>query len=170
MRPGGAIVMSTLNRTLKCYALAIVGAEYILGWLPRGTHDWNRFVTTDELSRYLAAAGFSAPELSGIVYDVISDTWRLGSDTDVNYIASAEDVRIGSPKVYAAIHQLGGTIQKPEGTRYMVGRRFAKRDKEGGKDVKIRAHTITIPARPYIGISPADEEGILEDAQDWLTR
>ncbi|MFN3624630.1 MAG: bifunctional 2-polyprenyl-6-hydroxyphenol methylase/3-demethylubiquinol 3-O-methyltransferase UbiG [Hyphomicrobium sp.] len=89
VRPGGAIVMSTLNRTLKCYALAIVGAEYILGWLPRGTHDWNRFVTTDELSRYLAASGFSAPELSGIVYDVISDTWRLGSDTDVNYIASA---------------------------------------------------------------------------------
>ncbi len=88
----------------------------------------------------------------------------------INYTASAEDVRIGSPKVYAAIHQLGGTIQKPESTRYMVGRRFAKRDKEGGKDVKIRAHTITIPARPYIGISPADEEGILEDAQDWLTR
>lgn len=89
VRPGGAIVMSTLNRTLKCYALAIVAAEYILGWLPRGTHDWNRFVTTDELSRHLTAAGFSAPELSGIIYDVISDTWRLGADTDVNYIASA---------------------------------------------------------------------------------
>ena len=89
VRPGGAIVMSTLNRTLKSYALAIVAAEYVLGWLPRGTHDWNRFVTVDELGRYLQAAGFSTPTTSGIIYDVMSDTWRLGADTDVNYIASA---------------------------------------------------------------------------------
>lgn len=89
VRPGGAIVMSTLNRTLKSYALAIVAAEYVLGWLPRGTHDWNRFVTVDELGRYLQAAGFSTPTASGIIYDVMSDTWRLGADTDVNYIASA---------------------------------------------------------------------------------
>jgi 2-polyprenyl-6-hydroxyphenyl methylase/3-demethylubiquinone-9 3-methyltransferase len=89
VRPGGAIVMSTLNRTLKCYALAIVAAEYVLGWLPRGTHDWNRFVTTDELARHLEAAGFSTPEFAGIIYDVIGDTWRLGADTDVNYIAAA---------------------------------------------------------------------------------
>lgn len=89
VRPGGVLVMSTLNRTWKAYALAIVGAEYVLGWLPRGTHDWNRFVTTDELARYLANAGFAAPELSGIIYDVLSDDWRLGADTDVNYIAAA---------------------------------------------------------------------------------
>lgn len=89
VRPGGALVVSTLNRTWKSYALAIVGAEYVLGWLPRGTHDWNRFVTTDELARYLAEAGFDAPRLSGIIYDLMSDTWRLGSDTDVNYIAAA---------------------------------------------------------------------------------
>ncbi|PTV94028.1 phage virion morphogenesis protein [Rhodobacter aestuarii] len=88
----------------------------------------------------------------------------------INYIASAEEVRIGSPKVYAAIHQLGGTIQKPESSRYMVGRRFAKRSEEGGREVKIKAHTITIPARPYIGISPEDEIGILEDAEDWLSQ
>ncbi len=90
VRPGGAIVMSTLNRTLKSYALAIIAAEYVLGWIPRGTHDWNRFVTTDELGRYLEAAGFGAPSIEGIIYDVMSDTWRLsGTDTDVNYIASA---------------------------------------------------------------------------------
>jgi 2-polyprenyl-6-hydroxyphenyl methylase/3-demethylubiquinone-9 3-methyltransferase len=89
VRPGGAIVMSTLNRTMKSYALAIVAAEYILGWIPRGTHDWNRFVTTDELTRYLEAAGFTAPTFSGIVYDVMSDTWRLAPDSDVNYIATA---------------------------------------------------------------------------------
>ena len=69
--------------------LAIIGAEYVLGWLPRGTHDWNRFVTTDELVRYLANAGFGEPEMSGIIYDVMSDDWRLGPDTDVNYIAAA---------------------------------------------------------------------------------
>lgn len=89
VRPGGAVVMSTLNRTLKSYALAIVAAEYVLGWLPRGTHDWNRFVTTEELRRHLADAGFAAPELSGIIYDVVSDAWRLSPDTDVNYIAAA---------------------------------------------------------------------------------
>ncbi len=89
VRPGGALVLSTLNRTWKSYALAIVAAEYVLGWLPRGTHDWNRFVTTDELARYLADAGFSAPQLSGIIYDLMSDTWRLSPDTDVNYIAAA---------------------------------------------------------------------------------
>jgi 2-polyprenyl-6-hydroxyphenyl methylase/3-demethylubiquinone-9 3-methyltransferase len=89
VRPGGALVLSTLNRTWKSYALAIVAAEYILGWLPRGTHDWNRFVTTDELGRYLGDAGFDAPQLSGIVYDVMHDAWRLSADTDVNYIAAA---------------------------------------------------------------------------------
>jgi 2-polyprenyl-6-hydroxyphenyl methylase/3-demethylubiquinone-9 3-methyltransferase len=89
VRPGGALVLSTLNRTLKSYALAIIAAEYILGWLPRGTHDWNRFVTTEELERYLAGAGFATPEVSGIIYDVMSDTWRLSADTDVNYIAAA---------------------------------------------------------------------------------
>jgi len=89
VRPGGMIIMSTLNRTWKGYALAIVGAEYILGWLPRGTHDWNRFVTPDELARYLGNAGFGAPSSSGIIYDLMSDTWRLGSDTDVNYLSAA---------------------------------------------------------------------------------
>jgi 2-polyprenyl-6-hydroxyphenyl methylase/3-demethylubiquinone-9 3-methyltransferase len=89
VRPGGMIVMSTLSRTWKSYALAIVGAEYILGWLPRGTHDWNRFVTPDELARYLADAGFGPDDRSGIIYDLMSDTWRLGPDTDVNYLTAA---------------------------------------------------------------------------------
>lgn len=89
VRPRGILLLSTLNRTWKSYALAIVAAEYILGWLPRGTHDWQRFVTPGELARYLIDAGFQAPRLSGIVYDVMRDTWRLDPDTDVNYIAAA---------------------------------------------------------------------------------
>jgi len=89
VRPGGSLIVSTLNRTWKSYALAIIGAEYVLGWLPRGTHDWNRFVTPEELGRYLGDAGFAAAELSGIIYDVMNDAWRLSADTDVNYIAAS---------------------------------------------------------------------------------
>jgi 2-polyprenyl-6-hydroxyphenyl methylase / 3-demethylubiquinone-9 3-methyltransferase len=88
-RPGGMLIVSTMNRTLKAYALAIIGAEYVLGWLPRGTHDWQRFVTPEELTRYLAVAGFAAPRLSGIVYDVMHDDWRLAADCGVNYMAAA---------------------------------------------------------------------------------
>lgn len=97
---------------------------------------------------------------------------KIGSSLagSIHYIASDDDVQIGSPLPYAGIHQQGGTIEKPEGSRYMVGRRFARRDQGGGRDVKIRAHSITIPARPYLGFTTADEEGVLEDAEDWLMR
>jgi len=89
VRPGGMLVVSTLNRTFKAYALAIVAAEYVLGWLPRGTHDWQRFVTPEELKRHLGAAGLQAPGIEGLVYDVIHDEWRLGPDCDVNYRAAS---------------------------------------------------------------------------------
>ena len=88
----------------------------------------------------------------------------------LNYVATTDDVQLGSPLPYAAIHQFGGTIEKDAGSRYMVGRRFAKREQDGGRDVAIKAHSITIPARPYLGLTPTDEEGILEDAEDWLMR
>lgn len=90
IRPGGLALLSTLNRTMKSYALAIVAAEYVLGWVPRGTHDWNRFITPDELSRHAAAAGLTGIRLEGLVYDPLADTWsRSASDIDVNYMASA---------------------------------------------------------------------------------
>jgi 2-polyprenyl-6-hydroxyphenyl methylase/3-demethylubiquinone-9 3-methyltransferase len=89
VRPGGVMVLSTINRTLKAYALAIVGAEYILRWLPAGTHQWHRFVTPDELVGHLAGAGLTAPWFEGIVYDPLRDRWRLASDTSVNYLAAA---------------------------------------------------------------------------------
>lgn len=90
VRPGGLIVLSTLNRTFKSYGLAIVAAEYVLGWLPTGTHDWNRFVSPDELRRHLQAAGFDPQAPSGIVYDLMHDEWRLNDrDLDVNYLMAA---------------------------------------------------------------------------------
>ena len=89
VRPGGLFVLSTINRTLKSYALAIVAAEYILGWLPRGTHQWERFVTPDELARHLANAGLAPPRFMGLVYDPLRDRWTLDPDTGVNYLAAA---------------------------------------------------------------------------------
>jgi 2-polyprenyl-6-hydroxyphenyl methylase/3-demethylubiquinone-9 3-methyltransferase len=89
VKPGGVMVVSTLNRTLKAYALAIVGAELILRWLPLGTHSWERFVTPDELRAALKGAGLSLTDLTGMVYNPFSDEWRLAPDTDVNYFAAA---------------------------------------------------------------------------------
>jgi len=83
------MLLSTINRTLKAYLLAIVGAEYMLRWLPVGTHQWERFVTPDELARHLAAAGLGAPTFQGLVYRPLDDSWSLSSDTDVNYFAAA---------------------------------------------------------------------------------
>jgi len=89
VRPGGLMLLSTINRTLKAYALAIIGAEYVLGWLPVGTHRWDRFVTPQELRRHLRAAGLLEPVLKGLLYNPLRDEWSLGSDTDVNYLACA---------------------------------------------------------------------------------
>jgi 2-polyprenyl-6-hydroxyphenyl methylase/3-demethylubiquinone-9 3-methyltransferase len=89
VRPGGLLTLSTLNRTLKAYALAIVGAEYVLRWLPAGTHQWDRFVTPEELRRYMANAGLAPLEFRGLVYNPFTDRWSLSADTDVNYLGAA---------------------------------------------------------------------------------
>ena len=89
VRPGGLLVLSTINRTMKAYLLAIVGAEYVLRWLPVGTHQWERFVTPQELDRHVQAAGLDALACEGLVYNPLSDRWSLGRDTDVNYIGTA---------------------------------------------------------------------------------
>jgi 2-polyprenyl-6-hydroxyphenyl methylase / 3-demethylubiquinone-9 3-methyltransferase len=88
VRPGGLAIFSTLNRTFKSWALAIIGAEYVLGWLPRGTHQWDRFVTPDEMTKHAIAAGLAAPRFEGITYSPLKDIWSLAPDTDVNYLAS----------------------------------------------------------------------------------
>lgn len=88
--PGGMVILSTLNRTAKSFALAIVGAEWVLGWLPRGTHDWNRFVTPDEMAAAMGAAGLTCVDRTGMVLDPARWEWRLSErDLSVNYIAAA---------------------------------------------------------------------------------
>jgi len=90
VRPGGVMFVATLNRTLKAFALAIVGAEYVLGWLPRGTHQWDKFITVAELRQHLTASGLEVSDISGVVYNPLADEWRLSRDTDVNYMVLAE--------------------------------------------------------------------------------
>jgi 2-polyprenyl-6-hydroxyphenyl methylase / 3-demethylubiquinone-9 3-methyltransferase len=89
VRPGGLLLLSTINRTAKAYLLAIVGAEYVLRWLPVGTHQWERFVTPEELRGHLRASGLGQPVFKGLVYSPLSDDWSLSDDTDVNYFAAS---------------------------------------------------------------------------------
>ncbi|HEX6957197.1 MAG TPA: bifunctional 2-polyprenyl-6-hydroxyphenol methylase/3-demethylubiquinol 3-O-methyltransferase UbiG [Ferrovibrio sp.] len=89
VKPGGLLIAATLNRTAKAYALAVIGAEYVLGWLPRGTHDWKKFVKPHELAAGLRHAGLAVQELAGVSYDPLGDRWQLGRDTGVNYMMVA---------------------------------------------------------------------------------
>ncbi|WP_340108202.1 bifunctional 2-polyprenyl-6-hydroxyphenol methylase/3-demethylubiquinol 3-O-methyltransferase UbiG [Pikeienuella sp. HZG-20] len=90
LRPGGMAILSTLNRTPESYAAAIVGAEHILRWLPRGTHDWRKFPTPDELEALLAAAGLDVVDAKGMVPDLTRGGWRLSAgNLRVNYIMTA---------------------------------------------------------------------------------
>ena len=90
IKPGGIAALSTLNRTVKSFALAIVGAEYILQWLPRGTHQWHRFVTPEELQNAAEAAGLTYSNSQGAIYNPLFDEWRLSdTDLDVNYFMTA---------------------------------------------------------------------------------
>ena len=87
---GGLMIAATLNRTAKSFALAIVGAEYVLRWLPRGTHDWRRFVRPSELAAGLRHAGMTVTSLTGVVFNPLTGIWSLTErDLDVNYMAVA---------------------------------------------------------------------------------
>jgi 2-polyprenyl-6-hydroxyphenyl methylase/3-demethylubiquinone-9 3-methyltransferase len=90
VKPGGLMITATLNRTLKAFALAIVGAEYVLRWLPRGTHQWDKFVTPAELESALKVGGLRRIGESGVIYNLLADKWQLSSDMDVNYMLTAE--------------------------------------------------------------------------------
>lgn len=89
LKPGGLLIGSTINRTLKAYGLAIIGAEYILRWLPQGTHDWEKFVTPEEFEGYIEAAGLEPIGRRGMVFSPLAGAWSLSADTDVNYFVTA---------------------------------------------------------------------------------
>jgi 2-polyprenyl-6-hydroxyphenyl methylase/3-demethylubiquinone-9 3-methyltransferase len=89
VQPGGAFIGATINRTLPAFALAVVGAEYVLRWLPRGTHDWRKFVRPSEFVLGLRRNGFRISELTGVSYDFLRKEWRLSPDLDVNYMIVA---------------------------------------------------------------------------------
>ena len=90
VKPGGLMIAATLNRTLKSFALAIVGAEYVLRWLPRGTHQWDKFVTPQELEDALERGGLDVTGERGVIYNPFADRWQLSSDMDVNYMLVAQ--------------------------------------------------------------------------------
>ncbi len=90
VKPGGLMFAATLNRTLKSFALAIVGAEYVLRWLPRGTHQWDKFVAPNELELAMERGGLRVTAERGVVYNLLADRWQLSSDMDINYMLVAE--------------------------------------------------------------------------------
>ena len=90
LKPGGLMVMATLNRTLKAFGLAIIGAEYVLNWLPKGTHHWEKFITPEELDAWLAASGCTVKSTSGVTFHPIANEWRRSSDMSVNYMLVAQ--------------------------------------------------------------------------------
>lgn len=92
VRPGGLMFLATLNRTAKAFAFAIVGAEYVLRWLPRGTHDWRKFVKPSELAQALRKSGMSVDRITGVTYNPLTEAWSQTRDLDVNYMLAAKKV------------------------------------------------------------------------------
>jgi 2-polyprenyl-6-hydroxyphenyl methylase/3-demethylubiquinone-9 3-methyltransferase len=89
LRPGGITLVATMNKTLKSLALAKIGAEYVLGWLPRGTHDWDRFIPPTELRATLEQSGLTVLKTQGVSFNPLAWDWKLSADVDVNYMVVA---------------------------------------------------------------------------------
>ena len=90
LKPGGLMFVATLNRTLKSFGLAIIGAEYVLGWLPKGTHQWEKFITPDELKEWLGESGVLVKDEVGVTYSPFSRSWRRSRDKEVNYMVAGQ--------------------------------------------------------------------------------
>ncbi|MBR2690212.1 MAG: bifunctional 2-polyprenyl-6-hydroxyphenol methylase/3-demethylubiquinol 3-O-methyltransferase UbiG [Aquamicrobium sp.] len=90
VKPGGIMFVATINRTLKALGLAIIGAEYVLRWLPRGTHKFGKLVRPEELELALSGAGLAITDRSGVIYNPLADRWQRSKDMDVNYMVLAE--------------------------------------------------------------------------------
>jgi 2-polyprenyl-6-hydroxyphenyl methylase / 3-demethylubiquinone-9 3-methyltransferase len=89
VKPGGLMIVATLNKTAKALATAVIGAEYILGWLPRGTHDWSKFLDPEDVRTPLKGAGLVIAETIGVAFQPITGQWKLSGDTSVNYMVVA---------------------------------------------------------------------------------
>ncbi|MFT4090746.1 MAG: bifunctional 2-polyprenyl-6-hydroxyphenol methylase/3-demethylubiquinol 3-O-methyltransferase UbiG [Asticcacaulis sp.] len=87
--PGGLLFVATLNRTLKAHALGIVAAEYILQWVPKGTHDWSKFLRPDEIENFLSGTGLTPDPATGVSYNPLTGRWAISNDTGVNYMMVA---------------------------------------------------------------------------------
>ena len=86
LKPEGLLFAATINRTLKSFGLAIIGAEYVLGWLPKGTHQWEKFITPEELKGWLGESGVTVKDGSGVTYTPFKKEWRKSRDMGVNYM------------------------------------------------------------------------------------
>ena len=89
VKPGGLMFVATINRTMKAMALAIIGAEYVLRWLPRGTHDWKKFLTPEEIIAQLQRNGLNVIDQTGVTFNPLADEWRASPDMAVNYMVLA---------------------------------------------------------------------------------
>lgn len=90
LKPGGLMICSTLNRNAKSFGVAIVGAEWVMRWLPKGTHDWKKFITPDELAEFIRKAGLDPVDRKGMVFNPIAWSWNLSSrDLSVNYVTAS---------------------------------------------------------------------------------
>ena len=90
VKPGGLQIVATLNRTMRSMALGVVAAEYILRWVPRGTHDWRKFLKPSEVAAHLRAAGLSVGQVVGLAYNPLTDSWQESGDLGVNYMMVAQ--------------------------------------------------------------------------------
>ncbi|WDQ99806.1 bifunctional 2-polyprenyl-6-hydroxyphenol methylase/3-demethylubiquinol 3-O-methyltransferase UbiG [Devosia sp. J2-20] len=90
VKPGGLMLTATLNRTARAYALAIIGAERVLRWLPVGTHDWNKFLTPDEVKALITRNGLEVTAETGVVFHPLADEWRKSRDMAINYMVMAQ--------------------------------------------------------------------------------
>jgi 2-polyprenyl-6-hydroxyphenyl methylase/3-demethylubiquinone-9 3-methyltransferase len=91
VKPGGLMFVATINRTMKSFGLAIIGAEYVLGWIPKGTHQWEKFLTPAEIQQDLERGGLVECDTVGVVYNPLNAEWRQAGDTYVNYMMLAEN-------------------------------------------------------------------------------
>ena len=90
LKPGGLMICSTLNRNAKSFGMAIIGAEWVMRWLPKGTHDWRKFITPDELAEFIRKAGLDPVDRKGMVFNPVAWSWRLSTrDLSVNYVTAS---------------------------------------------------------------------------------